>query len=348
MATTHHQHRLLAALWLLGSSGCMTGSVMAVNVPVCDLRAQPHTTAVANGHDDLEETQLVYGESVSVKQVVDGWAYVESIEQPEFSHHRRWEGYPGWLPESQLTTRADSPTIVVQQKWATVWDDAYGTARSRWRFALGTRLRATRRATQLWCVEMLDGSTVWLAYDAARSIGELAHLTVAEQRQAILRNAALLIGDSYYWGGRSPQPQTTQPGVTGVDCSGLINLAYRSLNVDLPRDAHEQFLRARRVDSLQPADLVFLSARGEPNRIVHAMLYAGEGELIEAPGTGQTVRRISAAQRLGRPIDQVRPGDVIDGHTVFFGAYLKERAASAKPAGSHHPVERAAPNDRMP
>ena len=110
--------------------------------------------------------------------------------------------------------------------------------------------------------------------------------------------------------------------MTGVDCSGLVNLAYRSAGVEIPRDAHEQFLRAKRVTTLEPADLVFLSERADPARIVHVMLYAGEGEVIEGPGTGLTVRRIALAQRLGRPIDQLSPGAVIDGQTVFFGSYL--------------------------
>jgi len=141
-----------------------------------------------------------------------------------------------------------------------------------------------------------------------------------EQRRLIVRNARLFIGDAYYWGGRSPA--SPSDGVTGVDCSGLVNLAYRAAGLDIPRDAHEQFLRARPVGALQPADLVFLSERGDPSRIVHVMLYAGEGEVIEGPGTGTAVRRIRVAERLGWPPDRLTSGTVVDGQTVSFGAYL--------------------------
>jgi cell wall-associated NlpC family hydrolase len=110
--------------------------------------------------------------------------------------------------------------------------------------------------------------------------------------------------------------------VTGVDCSGLINLAYRTVGMDIPRDAHEQFLRAKPVNALQPADTIFLSERGNPKRIVHVMLYAGEGEAIEGPGTGSVVRRIAVVERLGQPLDWLAPGAIIDGQTVFFGSFL--------------------------
>ena len=101
-----------------------------------------------------------------------------------------------------------------------------------------------------------------------------------------------------------------------------MNLAYRSAGVEIPRDAHEQFLRAKRVAALQPADLVFLSEHAYPARIVHVMLYTGEGNVIEGPGTGLAVRRIALAQRLGQPVEQLSPGAVIDGQTVSFGSYL--------------------------
>jgi hypothetical protein len=52
------------------------------------------------------------------------------------------------------------------------------------------------------------------------------------------------------------------------------------------------------------------------------MLYAGDGWLIEGPGTGLSVRRIEVVQRLGRPIEQWQSGDQVGRQTLFFGAYL--------------------------
>lgn len=330
---------------LMGCAG--SKPLMAVAVPVADLRAQPHTvvqrasTPSADGrpvgppHDPLQETQLLYGEQVRLITHADGWARVEALEQPEFTHARRWQGYPGWLPLSALVRWEPllAPTIVVTEKWIATWQDAYGLHPSPWRFALGTHLLATDMGGQLWKVELWDGATVWMPHRAARSLEELRRLSSPEKRRMILSSAALMVGDPYFWGGRSPpawspaddqHPEAsagTEPQ-TGVDCSGLVNLAYRTAGIDVPRDAHEQFLRAHPINALQPGDLIFLSERANPRAIVHVMLYAGGGEIIEGPGTGLVVRRLPIAQRLGRDADWLVSGTVVDGQTVFFGTYL--------------------------
>ena len=46
---------------MIALAGCATSNaLMVVNVPVSDLRAQPHTSP-QSGHDPAEETQLLYG-----------------------------------------------------------------------------------------------------------------------------------------------------------------------------------------------------------------------------------------------------------------------------------------------
>lgn len=309
---THHT----AVLVLLLTAGCASPHTrMMINVPVSDLRAAPNTAAQAGVQDPGEETQLLYGERVQMVKRQEGWAQIEAMEQQEFSHAQRWQGYPGWVPESVLLPWDQwlEPTIVITAKWAQTWQDPHLMRAAPWRFALGTRLKATDFAGQRWQAELLNGQMVWLRFQDARSFEELAALSPANRRQAIIRQAALFVGDPYYWGGRSP---------SGVDCSGLVNLAYRGAGLNIPRDAHEQFLRAHPVAALQPADLIFLSEPSNPARIVHVMLYAGEGEIIEGPGTGLTVRRIALTQRLGRSTEQLAPGGIIDGQTVTFGSYL--------------------------
>lgn len=311
------------ACWLV--SGCATShTLMAINAPVVDLRAQPHTTALAETHDPLQETQLLYGEQVRWLRTQDGWAQIEAVEQPEYTHHKRWEGYPGWVPASALAPWQPllAPNIVITEKWVPTWEDAYGAMPARWRFALGTRLRATDIGGHLWRVELLDGGMVWIPQRVAKPLAELQALPVNEKRRAILHSAELLFGDRYYWGGRSPATSALKDQITGVDCSGLVNLAYRANGMEIPRDAQEQFERARRITTLAPADLIFLSERSNPQRIVHVMLYAGNGELIEGPGTGLAIRRISVVKRLGLPLEQLSPGSVVDEQTVLMGTYL--------------------------
>jgi len=299
--------------------------LMMVRVPFSDLRAQPQTTAQPGIHDPLQETQLLYGERVRVRRVRKGWAQVEAVEQPEFTHGRRWQGYPGWLPAAALgpADPLEPPTIVVTEKWAQTWLDPYGRASAPWRFPLGARLPATDMGGELWKVDLFDGTRLWMPRRSAAALEELSALPSLNRRLKVVQAAEQLLGDAYYWGGRSPSAPSPLAGVAGVDCSGLVNLAYRAAGLDIPRDAHEQFLRARAVDAVDIADLIFLSTRDDRSTIVHVMLYAGQGEVIEGPGTGSSVRRITLQERLGTDVQRLAPGQVIDGQTIFFGAYLE-------------------------
>ena len=86
-------------------------------------------------------------------------------------------------------------------------------------------------------------------------------------------------GVKYTWGGTDPS--------TGLDCSGLVQLVYSRLGVDLPRTSQQQEHSGTEVASLsqaQPGDLVFF---GEPAH--HVGIYVGDGQMIDAPHTGSSV-----------------------------------------------------------
>lgn len=50
-------------------------------------------------HSGLIQTQLLYGESVLVDEVADGWAKIIALWQPS---HKDERGYPGWVPLHQI------------------------------------------------------------------------------------------------------------------------------------------------------------------------------------------------------------------------------------------------------
>ncbi len=311
---------LIAGILTLAQSFSASDSLSIVIVPVADLRAAPGPLATRPVHDPNQESQLLYGEQVRVLKIRDGWAMVEATEQPEYSHSQRWQGYPGWIPQRWLLPARDPlPTnAVVTVKWAPI----HGP-RTSFAVPLGTRLMITGPRGPGWSIRLADGAPGSIARDHTKLDATLQAYSTDQRRRAILAAAEQLLGDPYFWGGRSPH--TSQSGaapVTGVDCSGLVNLAYRAAGVAIPRDAHEQRLRARPLDHPQPADLVFLSKANDPTHIVHVMIYAGDGLLLEAPGTGEVVRRISVIDRLGRPIERIEPGSTIKEQTVWFGTYL--------------------------
>ncbi|MDJ0733844.1 MAG: C40 family peptidase [Nostocaceae cyanobacterium] len=78
----------------------------------------------------------------------------------------------------------------------------------------------------------------------------------------------------YLWGG------TVGPN---YDCSGLMQAAFCSVGVWLPRDAYQQeeFLQPITITQLQPGDLVFF---GTPEKATHVGLYLGDGRYIHSSG----------------------------------------------------------------
>jgi peptidoglycan DL-endopeptidase CwlO len=90
------------------------------------------------------------------------------------------------------------------------------------------------------------------------------------------------IGCRYQWAADGPN---------SFDCSGLAMWCYRKVGISLPHSSREQIHSGQRVSKkdLEPGDLVFF---GSP--IHHVGIYAGGGEMIEAPYSGARVRYASA------------------------------------------------------
>ncbi len=92
------------------------------------------------------------------------------------------------------------------------------------------------------------------------------------------------VGTPYRWGGESPG--------SGFDCSGLVQAAYASAGVALPRVAQEQFVAGPAVPAgalLSPGDLVFFGPA--PGLATHVGLVVdASGVMVDAPHPGAAVR----------------------------------------------------------
>jgi cell wall-associated NlpC family hydrolase len=87
------------------------------------------------------------------------------------------------------------------------------------------------------------------------------------------------VGLPYVWGGESP--------TNGFDCSGLVHYVCRTWGISLPRTAADQYHVGRPVSfmDLEPGDLVFLANTYKPG-VSHVGMYIGDGQWVQAAGTG--------------------------------------------------------------
>jgi hypothetical protein len=87
--------------------------------------------------------------------------------------------------------------------------------------------------------------------------------------------AAMAVPNEYLWGG------TVAPN---YDCSGLMQAAFASVGIRLPRDAYQQEAFLHPVEELIPGDLVFF---GTPEKATHVGLYLDESRYIHSSGKDQ-------------------------------------------------------------
>ena len=87
-------------------------------------------------------------------------------------------------------------------------------------------------------------------------------------------NDAMAQPNCYQWGG------TVGPN---YDCSGLVQAAFDSVGIWVPRDAYQQedFVHPVDIHGLEPGDLIFF---GSEKRATHVGLYIGEGNYIHSSG----------------------------------------------------------------
>jgi soluble lytic murein transglycosylase-like protein len=146
--------------------------------------------------------------------------------------------------------------------------------------------------------------------------GDRSSSATTATESAVVSQAQKYLGVPYLWGGTDP--------AKGLDCSGFTQLVYGNLGIHLPRTSSQQATAGEAVASMadaRPGDLLFFDNSSSRAGIDHVGIYIGNGQMIAAPKTGETV----SIKDAGTPavIRRVLPGQatgvVAPGGTALAG-----------------------------
>ncbi|MDR0540646.1 MAG: C40 family peptidase [Dysgonamonadaceae bacterium] len=273
------------------------------NVSVADLRMGPD-------YDAEMGTQLLLGMPMLVLQSTNSWYQVKTPE-----------GYVAWVQRGTVT-RVTKEAI---NEWTgsrkVIFTDDYGFAyetpdehgQRTSDIVFGNMLKWEGESGRFYAVSYPDARKSYVLKSQSRLFDDWKN-SIQLTGESIVRQALLLKGIPYTWGGTS---------VKAMDCSGFAKTVYLKHGIILRRDASQQARTGIPVDisngydNLLPGDLLFFGKKAEgerKERVRHVGIYMGNKEFIHEAGfvhvssldpaqphydEGNTVELIRAARIIG-------------------------------------------------
>jgi soluble lytic murein transglycosylase-like protein len=170
---------------------------------------------------------------------------------------------------------------------------------------LQTQLGVTPPATT-------TAGTTTFASALADATGTTAGARTGVTGEQVVAAARKYLGTPYVFGGSDPG--------RGLDCSALVQRAYRDLGIELPRTSREQARAGTAVGSLEDAQPGDLLAFNSP--VDHIAIYVGDNKMIAAP----------------KPGDQVKIQSVYETPTAIRRVLGPDTAAAAFPTSAVRPA----------
>ncbi|HEY1735168.1 MAG TPA: C40 family peptidase [Methylovirgula sp.] len=243
----------LAAAHLAGkipAERYVEGRLVHLTVECVDLRPRP-------SFDASVDTQVLYGETATLYDTSDGWAWVQLAS----------DNYVGYLPANLVGEDAIAPTHRVAVKRSFIYPRRDIKVPTDKAVPMGAGLR----------VKNIDGG--FAEIDDGYVIA--SHLVpIGDKASDFVTVAESFDGAPYLWGGKT---------VLGIDCSGLVQIALAQSGIPFPRDTDLQQrgpgqslpLEAAAND-LRRGDLVFWKGHVGIMRDAATLLHANAHHMLVA------------------------------------------------------------------
>lgn len=221
--------------------------------------------------EGARDRQLLIGDRFKVLERADGHAFGVSAK----------DGYVGYLPLGCLVDYIE-PTHWVSALLTHAWPSPSIKSEPFVFLPMTARVRVVGEADG-WCEVEVPGGTGFVPARHLRALGDWG--------ESVVETARAFKGTPYVWAGNEPG---------GIDCSGLVQIAFRSCGFSCPPDSDVQATMGGRAlgseEVLLAGDLVFWKghvaiASGE-RTVVHAN--AHHMAVVEEP-VEEAVARIAAS-----------------------------------------------------
>ncbi len=224
-----------------------------MNKGICLLSVIP----VRENPDDKSElvTQLIWGEMFNIlKNDNNKWLYIKTF----------FDNYEGWISKNQISLLDEEQFNELASKKPIRVSSLIGVVKD----------------LKSGCSYLIPaGSDIYNINDRIFSLAGKSFKYDGElncnDKKTHVDYALLFINTPYLWGGRSPM---------GIDCSALVQLAFKLAGVNVKRDAYLQAEEGEKIndfDNIQPGDLLFFD---ENNKIKHVGISLNSKSIIHAHG----------------------------------------------------------------
>lgn len=215
-------------------------------------------------HSSEMVSQLLFGEAYEVVEYKSNWIKIKTADC----------NYEGWID---------------RKLWNPISEESMCDYCNIQKYFVKDLLLFLKERSTGFTFPIFAGATFPIPTEGAFALGNREYLveipeeepmetlpSLTGQQSAAIRFASRFLNSPYLWGGRTP---------AGIDCSGFVQLIFKSIGITLPRDASQQVEFGEVVDFASetlPCDVAFFS--NDEGNIVHVGMILQTGQIIHASG----------------------------------------------------------------